>query len=119
MKSKVIDNNFFFYKITKIKFLSKNIIKVITSITNSNGATVPIRISSNDSWVLLNGSAGTKVVDPDGIDFVGSNYPFTINVEDNTTGSSRTSTITISVYNNSRVTGTAVADQTISITQSA
>ena len=90
-----------------------------TSITNSNGATVPIRISSNDSWVLLNGSAGTKVVDPDGIDFVGSNYPFTINVEDNTTGSSRTSTITISVYNNSRVTGTAVADQTISITQSA
>lgn len=90
-----------------------------TSITNSNGATVPIRISSNDSWVLLNGSAGTKVVDPDGIDFVGSNYPFTINVEDNTTGSSRTSTITISVYNNSRVTGTAVADQTINITQSA
>jgi len=90
-----------------------------TSITNSNGATVPIRISSNDSWVLLNGSAGTKVVDPDGIDFVGSNYPFTINVEDNTTGSSRTSTITISVYNNSRVIGAAVADQTISITQSA
>ena len=90
-----------------------------TSITNSNGATVPIRISSPDSWVLLNGSAGTKVVDPDGIDFVGSNYPFTINVEDNTTGSSRTATITISVYNNSRVTGTAVADQTISITQSA
>lgn len=90
-----------------------------TSITNSNGATIPIRVSSPDSWVLLNGSAGTKIVDPDGINFSGSNYPFTINVEDNTTGSSRTATITIAVYNNSRVTGTAVADKTISITQSA
>ena len=90
-----------------------------TSITNSNGATVPIQISANQPWVLLNGTPGTKVVDPDGIDFLGSNYPFTINVDDNGTGSSRTATITISVYSNSRVTGTAIANKTISITQSA
>jgi len=88
-----------------------------TSITNSNGATIPIRISANQPWVLLNGSAGTKIVDPDGIDFAGSNYPFTINVEDNTTGSSRTATITISKFNNARVTGTAVANKTITINQ--
>jgi hypothetical protein len=91
-----------------------------TSIDNTtNGATIPIQISANQSWVLLNGSPGTKVVDPDGIDFVGSNYPFTINVDDNTTGAQRTATITIAKYNNARVTGTAVANQTISITQNA
>lgn len=90
-----------------------------TSITNSNGATIPIQISANQNWVLINGSPGTKVVDPDGINFLGSNYPFTINVADNTTGSQRTATITISKYNNSRVTGSAVANQTISITQNA
>ena len=90
-----------------------------TTITNSNGATVPIQISADQPWVLLNSTPGTKVVDPDGIDFLGSNYPFTINVDDNGTGSSRTATITISVYNNSRVTGAAIANQTISITQSA
>jgi len=90
-----------------------------TSITNSNGATVPIQISATESWVLINGSPGTKIVDPDGIDFLGSNYPFTINVDDNGTGSSRTATITIGVYNNSRVTGAAIGNQTISITQSA
>ena len=90
-----------------------------TSITNSNGATVPIQITANQPWVLLNGTPGTKVVDPDGIDFLGSNYPFTINVDDNGTGSSRTATITISVYSNSRVTGAAIANKTISITQSA
>ena len=88
-----------------------------TSITNANGATIPIQVSANQNWVLINGSPGTKVIDPDGIDFLGSNYPFTINVSDNTTGSSRTATITISKYNNSRVTGTAVTNKTISITQ--
>ena len=90
-----------------------------TTITNSNGATVPIQISADQPWVLLNSTPGTKVVDPDGIDFLGSNYPFTINVDDNGTGSSRTATVTIAVYGNSRVTGTAIANQTISITQSA
>ena len=90
-----------------------------TSITNSNGATIPIQVVADQSWVLLNGSPGSKVVDPDGINFLGSNYPFTINASDNGTGSSRTATITISNFNNSRVTGTAVANKTINITQSA
>ena len=89
------------------------------SITNSNGATIPIQISANQTWVLLNGSPGTKVVDPDGVNFAGSNYPFTIGVADNTTSSQRTATITISKFGNARVTGSAVADQTITITQNA
>ena len=90
-----------------------------TSITNANGATIPIQISANQTWVLINGSAGTKIVDPDGIDLAGSNYPFTINVEDNTTNSSRTATITIQKYGNARVTGSDVANKTITINQSA
>jgi hypothetical protein len=91
------------------------------SITNSNNATIPIQVSSNavGNWVLLNGSPATLVVDPDGIDFLGSNYPFTIGVADNTTGSSRTADVTISRFSNGRVTGSAVADQTITITQNA
>jgi len=89
------------------------------SITNSNGATIPIQISANQTWVLLNGSAGTKIVDPDGITLSGSNYPFTIGVADNTTGSQRTATVTISKFENARVTGSAVANQTITITQNA
>lgn len=90
-----------------------------TSITNSNGATVPIQITADEPWVLLNGTPGTKVVDPDGINFLGSNYPFTINVDDNGTGSSRTAQIEIEKFGNARVTGSATANQTISITQSA
>ena len=89
------------------------------SITNSNGATIPIQISANQTWVLLNGSPGTKDVDPDGIDYAGPNYPFTIGVADNTTSSQRTATVTISKFGNARVTGSAVADQTITITQNA
>jgi len=88
-------------------------------ITNANGATIPIQVSSNQNWVLINGSPGSKVVDPDGLDLLGSNYPFSINVNDNTTGAVRTATLTISKYNNSRVTGSAVANQTITITQNA
>jgi len=92
------------------------------SITNSNGATVPIQVSAvnaTDTWILFNGSPGTKVVDPDGIDFVGSNYPFTIGVADNTTGVQRSGQVRIQKHGNSRVTGSAVADQTITITQNA
>ena len=91
------------------------------SITNSNGATIPIQVSSNavGNWILFNGSPATIVVDPDGIDFLGSNYPFTIGVADNTTGAQRTATVTIEKYGNARVTGSAVNTQTITITQNA
>ena len=89
------------------------------SITNSNGATIPIQISCPDNWVLFNGSPASIVVDPDNINFSGSNYPFTIGVADNTTSSQRTATVTISKFGNARVTGSAVANQTITITQNA
>ncbi len=89
------------------------------SITSSNGATIPIQISCPDNWVLFNGSPASIVVDPDNINFSGSNYPFTIGVADNTTSSQRTATVTISKFGNARVTGSAVADQTITITQNA
>jgi len=92
------------------------------SITNSNGATIPIEISvvnPADTWILFNGSPGSKIVDPDGINFAGSNYPFTIGVLDNTTSSQRSGQVRIQKYGNSRVTGSAVADQLITITQNA
>ena len=90
-----------------------------TSITNANGANIPIQVSANQTWVLLNGQQGQIYVDPDTIDFGNSDYPFTINVSDNTTGSQRTAAVTIQKFNNNRVTGTAVADQTINIIQNA
>ena len=92
------------------------------SITNSNGATIPIQVSAvnaADTWILFNGTPGSKVIDPDGIDFAGSNYPFTIGVADNTTNAQRSGQVRIQKYGNSRVTGSAVADQTITITQNA
>jgi len=91
------------------------------SITSSNGATIPIQVSCPDNWVLFNGSPASIVVDPDGIDFAGhGNYPFTIGVADNTTSSQRTATVTISkLSTDTRTTGSAVANQTITITQNA
>ena len=91
------------------------------SITSSNGATIPIQISCPDNWVLFNGSPASIVVDPDGIDFAGhGNYPFTIGVADNTTSSQRTAQVTISkLPTDTRTTGSAVANQTITITQNA
>ena len=91
------------------------------SITSSNGATIPIQISCPDNWVLFNGSPASIVVDPDGIDFAGhGNYPFTIGVADNTTSSQRTAQVTISkLSTDTRTTGSAVANQTITITQNA
>ena len=92
------------------------------SITNSNGATIPIQVSAvnaADTWILFNGTPGTKIVDPDGINLAGSNYPFTIGVADNTTGAQRSGQVRIQKYGNNRVTGSAVADQLITITQNA
>ena len=60
--------------------------------------------------------SGAVLVDPDDINIYGGNYPFTINVADNTTGSSRSGTVVIEKYN-TRVTG--VSSHTINITQNA
>ena len=61
-------------------------------------------------------SSAVLLVDPDDITIYGGNYPFTINVANNTSGSSRSATVVIEKYN-TRVTG--VSSQTLTINQSA
>ncbi len=93
----------------------------------SEKANITIRATPNQNWIYLaaattQGTAITPttsavvIVDPDDIDIYGGNYPFTINVANNTTGSSRTGTVVIEKYN-TRVTG--VSSHTINITQNA
>jgi len=94
---------------------------------SSEKANITIRATPNQNWIYLaaattQGTAVTPttsavvIVDPDDIDIYGGNYPFTINVADNTTGSSRTGTVVVEKYN-TRVTG--VSSHTINITQNA
>ena len=90
-------------------------------------ANIAIKATPNQNWIYLaaattQGTAitpttsGVVIIDPDDINIYGGNYPFTINVAANTTGSSRTGTVVIEKYN-TRVTG--VSSHTINITQSA
>jgi hypothetical protein len=90
-------------------------------------ANIAVRVEPDKDWIYLAAattqgtainptSSGVLLIDPDDITIYGGNYPFTINVADNTTGSSRTGTVVISKQN-SRVTG--VSSHTINITQSA
>ena len=62
---------------------------------------------SGQSWVLINSAAGSAAVEPNG--------QFTISAEDNTTGSSRSATVTVSCAN-TRITP-VLADHVINITQ--
>ena len=93
----------------------------------SEKANIAIKATPNQPWVYLasattQGTAITPtssaviIVDPDDINIHGGNYPFTINVAANTTGSSRTATVVVEKYN-TRVTG--VSSHTINITQNA
>jgi len=93
----------------------------------SEKANIAIKATPNQNWIYLaaattQGTAitpttsGVVIIDPDDINIYGGNYPFTINVAANTTGSSRTGTVVIEKYN-TRVTG--VSSHTINITQSA
>ena len=88
---------------------------------------IVVKVTPNQNWIYLATattqgtainptSSASLLVDPDDINIYGGNYPFTINVADNTTGSSRTGTVVI-LKQNSRVTG--VSSHTINITQSA
>ncbi len=90
-------------------------------------ANIAIKATPNQNWIYLaaattQGTAitpttsGVVIIDPDDVNIYGGNYPFTINVAANTTGSSRTGTVVIEKYN-TRVTG--VSSHTINITQSA
>ena len=93
----------------------------------SEKANIVVQATPNQDWIYLaaataqgvaiNPTASQAViVDPDNINIYGGNYPFTINVADNTTGSSRTGTVVIQ-KSNTRVTG--VSNHTINITQNA
>mgnify|MGYP001158423921 CR=1 FL=1 len=93
----------------------------------SEKANIVVKVTPNQNWIYLATattqgtavnptSSASLLVDPDDINIYGGNYPFTINVADNTTGSSRTGTVVIEKYN-TRVTG--VSSHTINITQSA
>ena len=93
----------------------------------SEKANIAIKATPNQNWIYLAAATtqGTAInptasnvviIDPDDINIYGGNYPFTINVADNTTGSSRTGTVLIEKYN-TRVTG--VSSHTINITQNA
>lgn len=93
----------------------------------SEKANIAIKATPNQPWVYLSSattqgtaitptSSAVVIVDPDDINIHGGNYPFTINVAANTTGSSRTATVIIEKYN-TRVTG--VSSHTINITQNA
>ena len=91
----------------------------------SEKANIVVKATPNQNWIYLaaattQGTAvnptisGAVLVDPDDINIYGGNYPFTINVANNTTGSSRTGTVVVEKYN-TRVTG--VSSHTINITQ--
>ena len=93
----------------------------------SEKANIVVKVTPNQNWIYLATattqgtainptSSASLLVDPDDINIYGGNYPFTINVADNTTGSSRTGTVVVEKYN-TRVTG--VSSHTINITQSA
>tara|TARA_R100001510_G_scaffold23489_1_gene20645 strand:- start:639 stop:5048 length:4410 start_codon:yes stop_codon:yes gene_type:complete len=93
----------------------------------SEKANIVVKVTPNQNWIYLaaatiQGTAinpttsGVVIVDPDDINIYGGNYPFTINVAANTTGSQRTGTVVVEKYN-ARVTG--VSSHTINITQSA
>ena len=93
----------------------------------SEKANIVVQATPNQDWIYLaaatvqgvavNPTASQAVIiDPDNINIYGGNYPFTINVADNTTGSSRTGTVVIQKLN-TRVTG--VSNHTINITQNA
>ena len=68
---------------------------------------ITVSPQSGQGWVLINSAAGSAVVEPNG--------QFTISAEDNTTGSSRSATVTVSCAN-TRITP-ALADHVINITQ--
>ena len=94
---------------------------------SSEKANIVVKATPNQPWIYLSAattqgvaitptSSAVILIDPDDINVYGGNYPFTINVADNTTGSSRTGTVVIE-KDNTRVTG--VSSHTINITQNA
>ena len=68
---------------------------------------ITVSPQSGQSWILINSAAGSAAIEPNG--------QFTISAEDNTTGSSRSATVTVSCAN-TRITP-ALTDHVITINQ--
>ena len=68
---------------------------------------ITVSPQSGQSWILINSAAGSAAIEPNG--------QFTISAEDNTTGSSRSATVTVSCAN-TRITP-ALANHVITINQ--
>jgi len=88
-------------------FAASSAVDLVIGDVVTEQANIDILVTPSDSWIQIDGSSGAKQINVQG--------QFTINAEDNTTGSQRTGTVVIS-NNNGRVTG--VANKTINITQS-
>jgi len=87
----------------------------------------PINTGDGTDWLYLAAattqgtainptSSAVLIIDPDDINIYGGKYPFTINVANNSSGSSRSAQIKIEKYNN-RITG--LSSQTLTINQNA
>jgi len=75
-----------------------------------SNVTINVTPQAGVGWILLNGAVQALSIPPNG--------QFTINAEDNTTGASRTATVTVSCANNRIQTGSSpLANKTITITQ--
>jgi len=75
-----------------------------------SNVTINVTPQSGVGWILLNGAVQALSIPPNG--------QFTINAEDNTTGASRTATVTVSCANNRIQSGSSpLANKTITITQ--
>ncbi len=92
------------------------VIKVIPTDTGDGVDWIYLAAATTQGAAINPTSSAVLLVDPDDITIYGGNYPFTINVANNTSGSSRSGTVVIEKYN-TRVTG--VSSQTLTINQSA
>ena len=92
------------------------VIKVIPTDTGDGADWIYLAAATTQGTAVNPISSAVLLVDPDDITIYGGNYPFTINVANNTSGSLRSGTVVIEKYN-TRVTG--VSSHTINITQSA
>lgn len=94
-----------------------NIVIKVTPTNTGDGADWLYLAAATTQGAAINPtSSASLIIDPDNITIYGGNYPFTINVANNTSGSLRSATVVIEKYN-TRVTG--VSSQTLTINQSA
>ena len=95
-----------------------NVVVSVTPINTGDGTDWLYLAAATTQGTAVNPTASAVlIIDPDDINIYGGKYPFTINVANNSSGSSRSAQIEIELYNNSRVTG--LTKQTLTINQSA